>query len=180
MGHPPERVPPPAADADGDGLAGRDTFTEFHSPPPSRRLEVACAVVVLGLCVALLIGARGIEVRTETGGIDPRWWPQLLGMAGIALSLLLLGIALVRPPQVNEDLSTVTATGARRLGLALVGSAALVMLWPVVGFVPAGAVFVATLTALFGGRGWRTLLLFPALLTAFLYVLFAALLEVPL
>lgn len=153
---------------------------EVPAPAASRRLEVVCAGVCLALAVTLYLGARGIQVRTETGGIDPRWWPQLLGLAGIALSTLMLLTALLRPPLQAEDLQTTTRVGRARLALALVASVALGVLWPLVGFVPAAAVFVAALTYLFGGRGWRTLVLFPALLTGFLHLVFAVLLEVPL
>lgn len=154
--------------------------TEGEHPRPSRRLEVVCAVVVLALSLALLVAAQDVDVRTETRGIDPRWWPQLLGIAGTALSFALLAVALLRPPLPREDLMSATPTGLRRWVLALLACAALVVIWPLVGFGPTAFVFVVALTGLFGGRGWRTLLLFPALLTAFLYLLFAVLLEVPL
>jgi hypothetical protein len=170
----------PLAGAGGDVPGEPSPPTVLESPRPSRRLEVACAVVALALSLGLLAAARGVDVRTETGGIDPRWWPQLLGMAGTALSVALLATALLRPPFPREDLMTATPTGLRRLVLTLLACAALVVVWPLVGFAPAALVFVVALTALFGGRGWRTLLLFPALLTGFLYVLFAVLLEVPL
>ena len=160
--------------------AGVDGVPEATVPHPSRRLEVASAVVCLALSLTLYLGARGIELRTETGGIDPRWWPQLLGLAGMVLSAALLATALLRPPLVPEDLQTSTRDGRRRLALGLLASVALVVLWPVVGFLVAMVPFVAGLTYLFGGRGWRTLVLFPVLLVGFLYVVFDVALSVPL
>lgn len=180
MSLPLDPRPSPPAGA-GGGVPDEPTPpTDVDSPGPSRRLEVVCAVVTLALSVTLLVAARGVDVRTETGGIDPRWWPQVLGVAGTALSVALLAVALMRPRLPREDLITATPTGLRRLVLALLACVALVVVWPQVGFPPAALVFVVALTALFGGRGWRTLLLFPALLTGFIYALFAVLLKVPL
>lgn len=153
---------------------------EIPSPTASRRLEVVCAAVCLALSLTLYLGARAIEVRTETGGIDPRWWPQLLGLAGTTLSTLLLLVALLRPPLPADDLHTSTRAGRRRLALAIASCVTLVVLWPVVGFLPAATAFVAGLTYLFGGRGLLTLVLFPVLLVGFLYGVFAVLLAVPL
>lgn len=153
---------------------------DAEAPTPSRRLEVVSAAVCLALAVTLYLGARAIDLRTETGGIDPRWWPQVLGMAGIVLSTALLATALLRPPPVADDLQTATRDGRRRLAVGLVASAVLIVLWPRVGFLVAMVPFVAGLTYLFGGRGWKTLVLFPVLLVAFLYGVFDVALSVPL
>ncbi|WP_052436505.1 tripartite tricarboxylate transporter TctB family protein [Georgenia sp. SUBG003] len=124
-------------------------------------------------------GAR-IEVRNETGGIDPRWWPELLGAAGLALGVLLLVVAILRPPFNRDDLEAATRQGWLRVGIAVGLSIAFVLLWPVIGFLVATPVFLVVATYVFGGRGWKTLVLFPVLMTAGIYLLFHTLLKVPL
>ncbi|KAE8766128.1 tripartite tricarboxylate transporter TctB family protein [Georgenia thermotolerans] len=147
---------------------------------PSRRLEIVCAALAVVGSGALYLLARAIEVRTETGGIDPRWWPELLGTLGLALGVALLVVAVVRPPFSREDLEAATRQGWVRLVSAVALSAAFVVLWPLVGFLVATPVFLIAATYLFGGRGWKTLLLFPLITTAGINLLFHTLLKVPL
>jgi hypothetical protein len=147
---------------------------------PSRRLEVVCAAVAVVGSGVLVLQARAIEVRSETGGIDPRWWPELLGTAGLALGALLLVVALVRPPFNRDDLEAATRQGWFRVAIAVALAVAFVLLWPVVGFLVATPVFLVAATYVFGGRGWKTLVLFPVLMTAGIYLLFHTLLKVPL
>lgn len=147
---------------------------------PSRKLEVLCAAVAVAASGALVLLARAIEVRRETGGIDPRWWPELLGIGGLALSALLLIVTITRPPFARDDLEAATGQGWVRAVTAIALTAAFVAAWPVVGFLVATPVFLAVTTYLFGGRGWKPVLLYPAVLTMAIYLLFHTLLKVPL
>jgi hypothetical protein len=146
---------------------------------PSRRLEVGSALVALVVLGGLAFLARRIEVRVETGGIDPRWWPELLGTVGAALAVALLVVAVVRPAD-RGDLEATTRTGVVRLVATVALAAGYLVLWPLVGFLVATPVFLLAAVVLFGARGWRTLVLFPLLTTAGIYLLFHTLLEVPL
>jgi hypothetical protein len=148
--------------------------------PASRRLEVLGAVVALVLSALLYVLAGQIDLRAETGGIDPRWWPRTLGMAGVGLSVVLLAVALLRRPPEREDVEAATRSGRIRLALAVVLSLAYIVVWPVVGFATATAVLLAASTAVFGGRGLRALAVFPVGMTAALYLLFHTVLKVPL
>lgn len=159
-----------ATPSDSDGVA---------PAPTSRRLEVGSALGALVFLGALAFLARRIELRTETGGIDPRWWPELLGTVGVVLAVALLVVSVVRPVS-REDLEASTRTGFVRVGITIALTVAYLVAWPLVGFLAATPVFLLALTVVFGGRGWRVLLLFPVLLTAFIYLLFNTLLEVPL
>lgn len=153
-----------------------------HAVParPSRRMEITCAAIAVAGSGVLLLLARAIEVRQETDGIDPRSWPELLGLGGLVLGLLLLVVSFVRPPFDRDDLEPATRQGWFRVVLAIVLSVAFVLLWPVLGFLVATPVFLVAATYLFGGRGWKTLVLFPVLMTGFIYLLFHTLLKVPL
>ncbi|MBD8078604.1 tripartite tricarboxylate transporter TctB family protein [Cellulosimicrobium arenosum] len=178
----PEPTAGPASDATArpDLGAGAPTDPDPAPPaPPSRRLEVASALVSLVLLAGLAFLARRIELRTETGGIDPRWWPELLGTVGAVLAVALLVVALVRPSD-RGDLEATTRTGYVRLGASVALTVGYLLLWPLVGFLVATPIYLLALILLFGGRGWRTLIGFPVLTTAFIYLLFHTLLEVPL
>jgi hypothetical protein len=165
-----------------DAAEAVDAAETDHAVPaaPSRRLEIVCAAIAVVGYGAIVLLARAIEVRTETGGIDPRWWPELLGVLGLVLSILLLVIAIVRPPFSRDDLEAATRQGWVRVGLAIVLSVVFILLWPVVGFLVVTPIFLVAATYLFGGRGWKTLILFPVLMTGFIYLLFHTLLKVPL
>jgi hypothetical protein len=147
---------------------------------PSRAMEITVAAVGLAVGAAGIVLARGIEVRAETGGIDPRWWPTVLSIGSAALAAALLVVALLRPPFDRSDLERVSDGGWRRLLLAGVIAAGYVAAWQLVGYLAATVVFLALLVWVFGGRGWKTLIIFPVLTTAFTYLLFHTLLKVPL
>ncbi|WP_298993089.1 tripartite tricarboxylate transporter TctB family protein [uncultured Pseudokineococcus sp.] len=169
----------------GTPLAVASTPTEppAEVPPPpssSKALEVLVAVVAGVVSLALLVGAQGIELRTETGGIDPRWWPELLGTVGLVLSVVLLATALLTRPAEREDLQAGTRAGTVRLAALAALAVTYVLVWPLVTFVPATVAFLAATTALLGGRRWPALVVFPVALALFLHVMFAVLLEVPL
>ncbi|MEB3370058.1 tripartite tricarboxylate transporter TctB family protein [Saccharopolyspora mangrovi] len=153
---------------------------ESSAARPSRSLEICCAATALAATGALVLLAKGIEVRRETDGIDPRWWPELLGMIGLALAAAYLVVAVVRPPFPRTDLEAATRRGWPLLVATVSLTAAFVALWPLVGFAVAAPVFLSAMTYLVGGRGWRTLLIYPAVVTALVYLPFHTLLKVPL
>ncbi|HEY8589537.1 MAG TPA: tripartite tricarboxylate transporter TctB family protein, partial [Naasia sp.] len=168
---------PPGAMAPG-GAPAEDLSSRVARS--SRALEIGAALATLLVSGALLMLALGISVRTETGGVDPRWWPLVLSGIGLALSALLLVVALVRPPFERDDLEVTGRDGWARLVLAVVISALYLVAWDLVGFVLPTLVFLAALLWVFGRRGWKGLLLFPIAMTAFIYGLFDLVLKVPL
>ncbi|EHR60550.1 tripartite tricarboxylate transporter TctB family protein [Saccharomonospora cyanea] len=165
----PDTSTPPTGDVDNDMVTA----------PRSRPLEIVCASLAVAGTGALVLLARAIELRRETGGIDPRWWPQVLGLVGLALAVLLLLVALVRPPA-QRDVEPATRPGWIRLGAAVSLAVVFVVLWPVAGFLPTAPVFLCAATYLFGGRGWKSLVLYPVVLSGLVFLLFHTLLKVPL
>jgi hypothetical protein len=147
---------------------------------PSKRMEIASAAVALLGFAVIIVLARGIELRAETGGIDPRWWPQLLGAAGAVLGAVLLVRAVLRAPAERDGVQEATRDGRVRTVCVVALAAAYVLLWPLAGFVVVTPLFLIAATYLFGGRGWIALLGFPVGLTALLYLLFHTVLKVPL
>ena len=127
----------------------------------------------------MLVLARGIELPQRPTAVSPRIWPEILGIGIIGLSALQLVLAFVRAPAPDEDLEPVTRIGIRRV-VGFVGVVlAFGVLWYYVHFLLSGFVLVAALTWVAGGRGLRDLVLFPAVIVAVLYGLFALLLKVP-
>ena len=172
----------PAADS-AAGVAGTPSSTDFApelAAVSSRRLEVTTAAAALVISVCGYVLAQALQIRTETGGVDPRWWPTLLSLVAAALSVALLVIAILRPPFDRSELEVASKQGWMRLGIALVCGILYIVLWQLAGYLIATPLFLAALLWVFGGRGWKTLILFPVLTTAFTYVLFHTLLKVPL
>lgn len=146
----------------------------------TRGREVASALVALLAFATLTYLAHTMELRREVGGIDPRWWPRALGLAGTALAAVLLLRSLVRPVGFAGDAQPATREGAVRVAATVGLAVAYVLLWSAVDFALVTVVLLAVTTALFGGRGWRALLLYPVLLTGAVYLLFQTFLRVPL
>ncbi|SEE64344.1 tripartite tricarboxylate transporter TctB family protein [Ruania alba] len=147
---------------------------------PSRRLEIVCAVIAIAGSALLVIAAQQIEVRNETGGIDPRWWPTVLGAAALTFGVVLAAVAVLRPPFSRDDLESATRVGWVRLVVSLAIAVVYLVLWPLTGYLIATLPMLVVLTWLFGGRGWRTLAVFPVAMTGFTYALFHLVLKVPL
>lgn len=147
---------------------------------PSRRIEVTAAAVCVVLTGLLLVGAYDIEVRAETAGVGPRSWPTLLGWVGLAMSVVLLAVAALRPPPERDELEVIYRRGVLRCVAAVVLAAAYIAVWDATDFRLATPVFLAAVVAVFGGRSWQSLLLYPVVTTAAVYALFHTVLQVPL
>lgn len=158
------------------GAAG----TEDHAAaPPAPLLERAVAAVVIVLGSAMLIGARGIGVRNETGGIDPRWWPTVIAVGILAMGVWMLcnavftGIERTVDPAQRSGWVSVLATVA---GLVVMLAA-----WILgVPFLILAPLFLIGTNWVYGLRRWTTLLLFPAIVTLLIYLIFRLMLKVAL
>lgn len=178
----------------GTTTTGSTTAPDPHEgpPAPSRAMEIAVAVAGLLLMVVVLVLARQIDLRREAppGQIDARFWPTLLAWAGVAAATWRLAVVLVRPPDERPDLERVQAGGRRRLLATTLAVVAFIAVWNlrevvVLGyelrvFPWASALLLAGLVRLYGGRTWKSLLLFPLLTTALTYLVFGTLLRIPL
>ncbi|WP_083587306.1 tripartite tricarboxylate transporter TctB family protein [Agrococcus sp. Marseille-P2731] len=165
---------------------------DTEHPTASRRTEVIIAIVAIAFMAAAIVLAQGIELRREPaeGQIGARFWPSLLAIVGLALAIWRLVIAIVSAPDDRSDQEVVSAGGYRRLALTLLLTIAFIALWSIRSVVAFGfrfevfpvlcALFLVGLVWLYGGRGWKALVLFPALLTAGIYVIFHVLLRIPL
>lgn len=162
------------------------------APPPSRRMEVLVAVGALVLMAVLLVLASRIELRREAGPgqIDARFWPTAIAWTGLAVAAWRLVVTLTSQPDEREGLERVQQGGPLRLLLTVGATVAFVAVWSLDSVVAAGYQFevfpfaavllLAGLTWVYGGRGWRALVLFPVAATALIYVLFHLLLRIPL
>lgn len=169
--------------------AGTD---EARSPRPSRALEIVAASVAVAFCAGYLALALRIPLRDESGvaAMDARTWPTVLGVAGLAVALVLLVVAVTRPAPTRDDLERISRGGPLRVILTIAVSAAFVAAWGVQSIIMLGyriqlfpviaAVYLFALLLLFGHRRWIGLIAYPVGLTAFIYVLFGIVLRIPL
>jgi putative tricarboxylic transport membrane protein len=141
--------------------------------------EAALGLVFLAIGAAVWVMARGIELPQRPTAVSPRIWPEILGLGIVALSVLQVVLAFARTPAPDEDTEPVTRVGVRRVVGFVVVIVAFGLLWYYVHFLISGLALVAALTWVAGGRGLKDLLLFPAVIVAVLYGLFALLLKVP-
>lgn len=139
-----------------------------------------------GAGAVLAVGVFALATQIPEGArltqFSPRWWPELLSVLLLALSIGLAVQTLRRPSAPVEDGVPESATrqGSQRLALMLAAIVGYGVLWYFVDFRVSTAILFVALTWLGGGRGWKALILFPVLATAVLYVLFGVLLRVPL
>ncbi|MET2011091.1 tripartite tricarboxylate transporter TctB family protein [Microbacterium chocolatum] len=185
MTSPDSRVPAAADPATG--------MHDDHAPArASRPLEIAFALVALAISGGYLALATRIPLRQEAaaGQIDARFWPTVLGVSAVAVAVALLVIALLRPPLSREDIEAIQPYGVARVVLTSALTLLYVGAWTVSSVVLLGyrielfpiatALFMIALMLVYGQRKWLGLILYPALVTGFIYVLFGMLLRVPL
>jgi len=159
---------------------------------PSRRLEIAAAVVALVVMAVYTVLVLQIDLRREgaPGQIDARSWPTVLGILGIVIALWRLVVAVTRAPIDRDDLEKQQPGGIRRLALTLVLTVVFMALWQIRAVIAFGysinlfvfitPLFLFGLLWIYGARTWKALILYPVITTAFIYVLFGTLLRIPL
>lgn len=169
-----------------------DTPVSYESATPSRALEIAFAAVALAFTATYLFLATRIDLRLETpaGQLDARFWPLVLGTLGVALSVVLLVIAIVRPAPSREDLEVRQPGGILRVVVTCAITLVYVLVWSVASIVAFGyrfelfpvatALYLFVLMLVYGQRRWLGLIIYPLAVTAFIYVLFGMLLRIPL
>lgn len=162
------------------------------SPRPSRALEIVAAAVAVAFAASYLAIATQIPLRNEdvAAAMTARTWPTVLGVAGVAVAILLLVVAITRPAPTREDLDAVSKGGPLRVALTVAISVAFVALWGLQSVIMFGyriqlfpviaALYLAALLWLFGHRRWIGFVAYPIGLTAFIYVLFGIVLRIPL
>ncbi|MEO6826189.1 MAG: tripartite tricarboxylate transporter TctB family protein [Microbacteriaceae bacterium] len=149
--------------------------------PSSRRLERAIALTLVVLSALGVFGSRIISVRTETGGLDPRWWPTVICAISLGLSMLLTVIAYTRPPFDRDDLERTNREGWIKLAWSIILLALYIVAWTLSeNFVVPSVVLLAALMWVYHGRTWMALVIYPIVTVTFLYLLFHSLLRVPL
>lgn len=147
---------------------------------PSPVMERVAAGVVLAFGVLMLVGARGIVLRNETGGIDPRWWPSVIAAGIIICGIWMLANALLGVG-IDRDVDPSRREGWIQMLVTVGGLAVVLVLWHLgITFLVLGPLFLVVINWVYGLRKWTSLLLFPGIIAALLYLVFRLLLKVPL
>ena len=167
----PTTVEPPAGDGDGGAAAARTEDQGFW--------HGRSALLMPGLLAAfslfLLIGAAMIPAGdTEFPG--PRFFPILLGSAGIVLSILLALGVLRTPEPVTEDPGARHRTHSDFVALAWVvgGFLAFALLLPWLGWILAGALVFWCTAHGFGSRRPLYDIVIALFLSSVIYLIFGS------
>lgn len=177
-----------------DTVTADDTAApdDDQSPNPSRTMEIVAAAASLAFMGLVLGLALNISLRAEAGPgqIDAKFWPMVLAITGIGLSLAQLVVAVVRPAPEREDLDAVQTGGYRRVGATLIATALFVVAWNIGSVIAFGyrielfpiaaTIFLAVLIAVYGARGWKAYVFFPLPMALLAYLLFSVVLRIPL
>lgn len=160
--------------------------------PASRPLEIVFGLVALAFSAGYLFLTTQIPLRREAapGQIDARFWPMVIAVTAVVISLALLAIALTRPAAGREDLDRIQPGGVLRVIATLAISGVFIAVWSLGSvilfgyrievFPVAAAVLMAALMLLYGHRRWLSLIIYSVSVTAFVYVVFGMLLRIPL
>lgn len=139
--------------------------------------------VPAGLSIALGVAALSFSEGLSEGiGAVPgaRFWPSILGWCLIGLGAA-LAVTVLLPRRVQPEVpEAINGNGVLRLALTTVLLLGYLSLW---GVLPFWMITLATsiaLMALFGMRGWKALLLFPAIVVTIIQLLFIVALRIPL
>ncbi|MFZ3451818.1 tripartite tricarboxylate transporter TctB family protein [Arthrobacter sp. 7Tela_A1] len=142
-----------------------------------RLRELIPAGVTLGLGITVLIMAQDINsgVRVELG---PPFWPTMLAWCLIACGVLMALVNVLRGVSSTNVPDPMTSWGLGRLAGTAVILVGYLLLWNVLQFWLVTFAATMALTFLYGGRGWKPLLMFPAIVAAILHFLFVVALRV--
>ncbi len=167
--------------SEADDLTGpHEDTVETTAATTAPGMERIAAAVVLAFGLWMLMAARGIQVRNETGGIDPRWWPTAIATGVIVCGLWMLINALLGV-KIDRDVEASQRVGWIQMFTTLAGIAVVLFAWNLgISFVVLGPLFLLCLNWIYGLRKWTSLLLFPAIIGVLLYSVFQLLLKVPL
>ncbi|GAA3991246.1 tripartite tricarboxylate transporter TctB family protein [Thermobifida alba] len=147
--------------------------------PSTPLRELVPALAGAAVAVGALALATQVPEKTGLTSFSPRWWPEALAYLLLGLSVLHAALALLRPRSAEELPDAANRAGVLRLTAMLLSILGYGVLWYFVDFRVSTAVLLVALVYLGGGRGWKALLVFPAVVTAVLYLLFGVLLRVP-
>lgn len=145
--------------------------------PASRARELGAAAVVLATGIGVLLASSTIVAAHESE-LGPQWWPTVLGVALIVGAVALGALGLTRPSALEEE--PASGHGIARLIAVIALIVGYGAAWYQLHFLVVTGPLIAGLVYVTGGRGVRALVVFPAVTTVLLYVIFGLLLRVPL
>lgn len=165
---------------------------EYQSASSSRLLEIVFGVVSLAFTAGYLALSTQIHLRREAapGQIDARFWPMVLAVTGVVVSIAILAFAITKSAPGRDDLERIQPGGVLRVIVTLVISSVFILVWSLGSiilfgyrieiFPIAAALLMLALMLLYGHRRWLSLIIYTASVTAFIYVVFGMLLRIPL
>lgn len=167
----------PAARLDPGTDPAQDNVPVLVTDRAHRLRELVPAGVTLAFGVTILVLAQDINsgVRVELG---PPFWPTMLAWCLVGLGSLMAAVNVLRGVSSTNLPDPLTGWGMGRMAGTVVILVAYLLLWNVLQFWLITFAATVALTFLYGGRGWKPLLLFPAIVAVVLHFLFVVALRV--
>jgi hypothetical protein len=161
-----------------------EAYIHPHVEPLVKELRYRIRELIpVAACVAggiiILVLATGIH-QSVGGELGPTFWPNMLGSGLVGFGVLLVFLNVMRGIRASDIPERLTRWGLGRLAVTGVILVGYLLLWNVLQFWLITLVALVALTALFGARSWKALIIFPTVVAAVLHVLFVVALRVPL
>ena len=104
---------------------------EHQGAPASRPLEIVFGAVALAFSAGYLFLTTQIPLRREAlpGQIDARFWPMVIAVTAVVISLAILALAVTRPAPGREDLDRIQPGGVVRVVATLAITGAFIAVW---------------------------------------------------
>ncbi|MDR5712660.1 tripartite tricarboxylate transporter TctB family protein [Nesterenkonia flava] len=151
---------------------------ETRERTSTRRAEILIGAGVVLLGVIALVLVSQLSSARDSGEFGARWWPTVMAGALVVLGLAIAVSGGLKPPAVEVD--PVRRQGVLRLTAVLGLIVAYGWAWYQMHFLVVTPALLVGLMLVLGHRGWKHLILTPAIITAALYGVFGMLLRVPL
>ena len=136
-------------------------------------------VFIFGLVLYFVIIPLGIKVGDVTGGLSPRFFPNVSALSIIVLGALLFLLNLRSPSvaETSEQTNPLTWSNTTNIALLTALSLGAIAMFKYLGYLITAPILVASLMVIYGGmKRWRRILLTsfggPYLLYAFVWGVF--------
>jgi putative tricarboxylic transport membrane protein len=143
--------------------------------------ELAAALVLTGVGVAMIIDTRSIRVLATANAVGPRFFPYVVGGAAVIVGIW-LAVSVLRgdraEPEASEDIDLNQKTDWRTLAMLAGAFIAYILLITPLGYLLATMLFFGSTAFALGARRPRSLILTTVLVPFATFMIFTRLLGI--